>query len=112
MKKRGRMQAFDWLISAALVAIGVHLGLVIDSMINLWGTQFWLSGIITLLLFGCWFVFYLFLERLFDLVFDGRFFAPKQTLRLRKPLVLVFSLPIGIVIGLVGGQFGLREILL
>jgi hypothetical protein len=106
------MQTFDWLNWAALVAVGVMLGLVIDGMVDLAETGSWRSIIIILVVFGCWCIFYLLLERLFNFIFIGRLSAPKQLQKPRKPLALLFALPIGIIIGVIGAQFGLGELLL
>ncbi len=112
MSERRKMQGFDWFNAAAIVAIGVFLGLAIDGMVDLVGTPFWPLIIIIPVIFGCWYVFYLFLERVSDWLFTGRFFVTKQKINKRKPLTLLFSLPIGIVIGVVGAQFGLGDMLL
>lgn len=112
MRERRKMQTFDWLNWAALVAIGVFLGLAIDAMVESVKAGYWRTTLFTLFVFGCWFLFYLFLERLFDFIFSGRFFATKQKLRKPMPFALVFSLPLGITIGAIGAQFGLNELLL
>ncbi len=112
MSKRQEMQTFDWLNWAALVAIGVFLGLAIDGMVDLAATGSWRSIIIILGVFGCWYIFYLLSERLFQFISTGRFSAPKQLQARPRPLALLFGLPFGIIIGVIGAQLGLGDMLL
>jgi hypothetical protein len=112
MRERQKMQTFDWFIWVALAAMGIFLGLAIDGMFDLARTGSWRTIIVTLVLSGCWIVFYLLLERVFEFISTGRFSVPKQTQKRYKPLALLFGLPIGIIIGVIGAQFGLSDMLL
>jgi len=106
------MQTFDWLIWAGLAATGVFLGFAIDGMFDLARTGSWRSILVILVLAGCWTGFYLLSLRVFEFISTGRFSAPRQLQKPRKPLALIFGLPIGIVIGVIGAQFGLSDLLL
>ncbi len=111
MRERQKMQTFDWFNWAGLFVIGVLLGLVIDGMVDLASTGSWRSIIVIIVLFGGWFIFYLLMERVFNLFSIGRWSAPRQLQKPRKPLALHFALPIGIAIGVIGAQFGLADMI-
>lgn len=112
MRARQKMQIFDWMIWTCLAAIGIFLGLAIDAMVDLARIGAWRSIIVTLALFGGWIVFYLLLIRVSEFISTGRFSAPKQLQKPRKPLALLFALPAGIIIGLIGAQVGLQDLLI
>ncbi len=111
MRQRQSMQMFDWFNWAALAAIGVFLGLALDGLVDLAFLGAWGSIIVILALSAGWLVFYFLIERVMNFISIGRFSAPQQLRKLRKPLALHFALPIGIIIGLIGAQFGLRELI-
>lgn len=109
MNARRRMEIGDWANGAALFGVGVCLGLVIDALLQLSGTAFWFMAIIIVVLFGAVLVFDTLLNALFERIFPiGIKPSGKKE---RKPLALVFCVPTGIVIGLIGAQFGLTELL-
>ncbi|WP_295070322.1 hypothetical protein [Tabrizicola sp.] len=113
MPNRRKMGPGDWLTATAFLAMGLFLGLALANMVLLVGTASWPIIILIPLLFAGVLVFDSLLGRLF-----GRFFpsgvrpashpAPKE----RRPLVLLLSLPAGLVIGVVGARFGLDDLLL
>ncbi|MEL6641909.1 MAG: hypothetical protein AAFP98_11460 [Pseudomonadota bacterium] len=105
------MQTFDWFNWAALAVIGVLLGFAIDGLLDLAAAGAWGSIIVLLSISAGWLVFYFLWERLMNFVFIGRFSQPQQLQKPRKPLALHFALPIGIVIGVIGAQFGLSELM-
>lgn len=112
MRARQKMQMFDWIIWVCLAAIGVYLGLAIDAMVDLARMGAWQSIIVTLALFVGWIVLFLLLMRVFEFISTGSFSPPKQLQKRRKPLALLFALPVGITIGLIGAQIGLQDLLL
>ena len=112
MKPRPSMQVFDWLNWIGIFAVGVFLGMALDSLIDLanvgaWGSIFMLLGLSTAGLIA----FFL-MERMINFIAIGRFSEPKQLRKLRKPLALSFALPIGIITGVIGAQFGLANLIL
>ncbi|WP_157058985.1 hypothetical protein [Loktanella sp. 5RATIMAR09] len=112
MKPRQSMQMFDWLNSIALVAVGVFLGVAIDGLVDLATVGAWGSIIMILGLSAGGLVFYVLIERVINFISIGRFSEPQQLQKPRKPLALYFALPIGIIIGVIGAQFGLAELIL
>lgn len=112
MRKRQKMQTFDWFNFAALVAVGVFLGLAIDGLFALATMGAWGSILMIIALSAGFIVVYLILERVFEFISTGRLSAPRQLQKPRKPLVMVFGLPLGIIIGIIGAQFGLADLLL
>jgi len=69
--------------------------------------------IIIPVLFGGLFLFVLFLDGQIDRIFPGGVKPASRTeAKQRRPLALLLSLPSGIAIGVIGAQFGLREMLL
>ena len=112
MKKRQKMQTFDWFHWAALVAIGVFLGLAIDGLVDLATVGAWGSIIMILGLSAGGLVFYFLIERVINFISIGRFSEPQQLQKPRKPLALSFAPPNGIIIGVIGAQFGLANLIL
>jgi len=112
MRERQKMQTFDWVIWAALVAMGGFLGMAINGMVGLARAGSWWSIVIVLVPFGGWLVFYLLSLRLGTFISTGRFSEPKQLQKRRKPLMLLLGLPLGLLIGVIGAQFGLDRLLL
>lgn len=112
MRKRPKMQGFDWFHGAALAAVGLFLGFALEGMARLAMAGSWLGIIGILVPFAGFLVFYVFLERITEFISTGRFFLPKQSVKEHKPLGVLFSLPLGILIGVVGAQFGLQDMLL
>ncbi|MDU8942309.1 hypothetical protein [Ovoidimarina sediminis] len=113
MTTRRSMTFGDWVNAAALAAVGLFLGLALHYLFQLKSSAFWVTGIVTLLLFGG-----VFLASLaFDAAVDRLFFGgvkpadPPEGWR-RKPLPRLLSLPAGVAIGVIGGQFGLGALLL
>jgi len=111
MHERQKMQSFDWLIFVCLVAVGTYLGSAIDSMIDLARAGSWWSILFVLFLFACALAFYLLSGAVLEFLSTGRFTAPKQLQKRRRPLALLLAVPAGIVIGIIGAQFGLTEML-
>lgn len=113
MAIRRKMQLGDWFNCAMLLAVGLFLGLALANMVQLIGTPFWPIIIIIPVLFGGVFLLEWLLDSLVERVFGlGIKPAPKSKNGHRRPIILLLSLPAGIVIGLVGMQFGLDDILL
>lgn len=112
LRARQKMQTFDWFLWAALVAAGVFIGLAVNGLFVLAVMGAWGSIVTTLAVAACGIVFYLLIERIFNFISTGRWSLPRQLQKPRKPLVLLFGLPLGILIGLIGAQFGLSELLL
>jgi hypothetical protein len=112
MSDRRKMQIGDWGNGAAILAVGVFLGLAIYNMIPLVGTSSWPLIIIIPVLVGGVFLFELGFNKLVDWIFpNGIKSAGRSQVKQRKPLALLLSLPTGIIIGVVGAQQGVGEIL-
>lgn len=113
MANRRKMQLGDWFNGAALLAVGFFLGLALDGMIDLVGTSFWPLIILLPVLFGSVFVFGQMFDGLIERFFPSGIKPAKGAQRKeRMPLALVLSLPGGVVLGVIGGQMGLRALLL
>ncbi len=112
MRTRQKMQTFDWFNFAALFAVGVFLGLAIDGLFALAAMGAWSSILMIIAVSAGFIVFYVILERVFEFISTGRLSAPRQLQKPRKPLILLFGLPLGITIGIIGAQFGLDDLLL
>jgi len=107
------MQAGDWFNGAAILAVGVFLGLAADSMVDLAGTASWPLITIIPVLFGGAFLCVVLLDSLIDRVFPSGVKPSSKTLaKKRKPFALLMSLPAGIAIGVIGAQLGLSDLLL
>lgn len=113
VKQRRHMSVFDWLNAAALLAVGLFLGLAIEKLLQLHGFAFWVTGIGTFLMFGAVILLDWLIEWLFERVFpSGINPSKKQKAIGRRPLALLLSLPFGIIIGILGAQLGLSDFLL
>jgi uncharacterized membrane protein YfcA len=113
MSERRKMQGIDWLIGASSMAVGLFLGLAVGEWVQMEGIARWLTIIYIFIPFAFVFVFIFFLSDVTDWVFFSRVrsSAARREKR-RKPLALLFTLPVGLVIGAIGAQFGLSELLL
>lgn len=113
MNDRRRMNPNDWINTVAFVAMGIFFGLALDNLMQLDGIFFWVTAIsMPILFFGVIGAASL-LDWLFERVFpSGLKPARKPAIKQRRPVVLLASLPAGILIGLTGAQFGLGELLL
>lgn len=113
MRHRRSMGLWDWINSAAFLAMGVFLGLAVNAMVQLVGTPFWPFIVIIPLLFGGVLLLDDLLDRLTGRILPGGVKpAPESHPKARRPLVLLLSLPMGLAIGLIGAQVGLGDILL
>lgn len=112
MRPRQSMQMFDWINWIAILAVGVFLGLAINGLVDLAAVGAWGSIMVILGLCAGGLVLYFLIERVINFISIGRFSAPQQLQKPRKPLALFFALPIGIIIGVIGAQFGLGDLLL
>ena len=113
MSDRHKMQLFDWVIAAGLCAVGVYLGLALAALITIDGAAFWLTVIYVLIPFAFVFLFIYYMNDLGDWIFSGKIksSAPAR-MRKRRPVLLYFSVPAGVIIGVIGAQLGLGELLL
>jgi len=102
------MQFDDWLNGAALLAVGVFLGLAVSEFLKLDGAAVWRAILSIIIPFGFVFLLIVLMDRIGGPVKPA---AVRRWIK-RKPLALQFFLPAGILIGAVGAQFGLTEILL
>jgi hypothetical protein len=113
MSDRQKMNSFDWIVAAALLAVGVYLGLALAGLIGLEGVAFWNTVIYVLISFGFVFLFIYYMGDISDRVLNGtKTPASVKRWRRRKPVALLLSLPVGVVIGVVGSRFGLSDLLL
>lgn len=112
MKPRPSMQMFDWLNWIGIFVVGVLLGIAFNGLFGLATVGAWGSIIMILGLSAGGLVSFFLIERVINFISIGRFSEPQQLRKLRKPLALYFALPIGIIIGAIGAQFGLAELIL
>lgn len=113
MRERRSMELGDWLNSAVNAVIGVLLGSVTHSLVQLVSSGAWLTAVILVLLGTSLFLFMVFLDRLSDRLFPAgirRVGSPQA--RLPKPLARVLSMPFGFVIGVVLAILGLDRTIL
>lgn len=113
MTNRRRMISGDWTNAALLLAVGFFLGLAGSNMVKLLGTPFWPLVILIPALFGGVVLFDMLLDRVVNRILpSGLKPATQPKTKERKPLALLFSLPAGFLIGLIGATLGLDKILL
>jgi len=111
MSDRRKMQLGDWFNGAALFAVGLFLGLAIGEWLTLEGTAFWLTIIYIFIPFSFVFLLIFFLGEVTDRSFFSGVKAPKRPEK-PKPLALLATFPSGLIVGAIGAQLGLSEILL
>lgn len=113
MSNRPRMEPGDWINAALILAVGLFLGLALSNMIRLASTPSWPLVILIPALFGAVLLFDRMIGGLFEKIFpSGLRSASISKGKKRKPLALLGSLPMGIIIGLIGAEFGLDDLLL
>ncbi len=113
MADRQKMDFWDWITGAAFLAMGVYLGLALSGLIELEGAAFWFTVVFVVIPFGFVFLLVFYMHDVVDRVLNGTIIpASVKRWRKRKPVPLLLSLPAGVVIGVVGAQFGLTEVLL
>ena len=100
MSKRRKMQVGDWLNAAINGVIGVLLGSVVYELVQLVASGAWLMAVILVLLGGGLFLFMVLHDKLFDRLFPiGIRPARNPQPESPKPLLRVFSLPLGCILG-------------
>lgn len=113
MKERQKMNAFDWFIGAGLLAVGLYLGVAIGELLSLDGMAFWGAILYILVPFTLVFVLILLADRVIERgIWKAFTLKPSRPLKKPAPLALLMSLPLGLLIGVVGAPFGLTELLL
>ena len=114
MENRRKMVLGDWFNNAALCIVGLYLGLVGHGMSQLVGTVlFWPMLVFILIMWGLMCLFDNAISRVFDWIFPkGVKPATTAPEKERKPLANLLSLPIGIVLGAIFAELGLRDTLL
>ena len=113
MKERPRMYLFDWLIGAAWLAVGLYLGLAIGEWLTLEGAAFWSTIIYTFVPTALFFALLVLADRVLERGIRNAFRrGPTRPRKPPAPLALLMSLPLGLLIGVIGAQFGLTELLL
>lgn len=112
MTSRRRMRPSDWLSTAALLAVGLYLGLALHNLLKLERLWFWGAALGAPLVF--WGLIGLdgHIGRLVDRFFPrGVRAARSPVTRERPPLAVVCGAPVGVILGLVAGWFGLGGLL-
>lgn len=107
------MNMGDWFNSIAFLAVGIYVGLAVDGILKLDWVIFWIFAIGMPIVFWVFIALSGMIDGLIDRILPGgikpaRNPRPKE----RKPLLVLFSLPAGVVAGLVGARFGLAGLLL
>lgn len=113
MNDRRKMHIGDWLNVIAFLGIGFFLGLALDRLLLLQGALFWITAIgIPILVWAVIAATNVF-NGLIDRIFPSGI-KPARDPRTdeRKPLAVLLSVPVGIVVGFAGGHFGLAELFL
>ena len=111
MSERRKMQFIDWVMSASFLAIGLFLGLAVGEWLKLDGIARWLTLIYIFIPFGFVFLFIIFMHDLWDRIFFNIKPASSSRYEKAKPLTLLLSLPVGLLVGVIGAEFGLSELL-
>ena len=107
------MKTGDWVNSAFILAAGVFLGLAIDNVFHLDGVHFWLAAVCVPIIFGGTVFLGLLTDWLFDRVLPTGIKPSKRSRpKEPKPVVLLLSLPTGILFGAIAARVGLGELLL
>ena len=102
------MQWGHWLDAAVSIVVGVFLGIAIDGLVLLMTTAFWPLAVIMPLLAAAFFLLDSWFGRLIDKVFPNGIRAARKPKKPgRKPLLLVLSLPVGVVLGVVLARLGI-----
>lgn len=110
MRSRRSMRVGDWFNGLAILGVGVLIGVIIDMLFQLSGAAFWISAIGAPLIFGGVLFLGTIIDKLIDKLFPSGFNKPRTSkAKERKPLAIILSLPVGIVIGIIGAQFGLGD---
>jgi len=113
MGDRQKMNLLDWIVAAALLAAGLYLGLALAGLIGLEGAAFWHTVTYVLIPFGFLFILIFYMGEISDRALNGtKKPASVKRWQRRKPVALLISLPVGVVIGVVGSRFGLGDLLL
>jgi uncharacterized membrane protein YfcA len=105
-------QSGHWVTSAVNVVIGVLLGVVINSVVQLMFTGAW-AGVLTIVVLSASLFFIVFLhDRLGNMLFPSGIRPARKPEKVRKkPMLRRVSLPAGIVLGFVLAYFGLDDYL-
>lgn len=112
MRSRRSMRVGDWFNGLSILGIGVLIGVIVDMLFQLSGTAFWISAIGAPLIGGGVIFLGTIIDKLFDKLFPSGFKKPRTSkAKERKPFAILLSLPVGIVIGIIGAQFGLGDAL-
>lgn len=113
MGKRRTMATDDWIHASINALIGVLLGSVAYGLLQLAAGGSWLMAIILVLLGGGLFLFMVLFDTLFDRLFPiGIRPAKDPQPRPPKPLLRVFSLPLGLILGMALAALGLDRTIL
>ena len=113
MSERRDMAVTDWLDAFINLVIGILLGMAAASLVQLATTDFWPLAIVIPILFAGVFLFIRVFDGLFERIFSiGVRPARKPRPEGKKPLVLLFSLPAGLVLGVILERIGLSGTIL
>jgi hypothetical protein len=107
------MQPGDWFDAVSKIIIGMCVGIAVSGLARLFAIGYWPVAVAFLI--GVAAIFFLdgALDRVFErLLPSGIRPAPKPAARGSKPIVLLASLPVGIVIGVILDQLGLADAIL
>ncbi len=108
MKQRRSMELWDWVNATFLLLIGLLLGIALDGIGQLVATGFWIMALILVLLFLAVFLFELLMDKVFNRFFTiGVRQVNEPGTNKYRPLIVMFSLPSGILIGVLLARLGL-----
>ncbi len=113
MSDRRRMRMSDWAISVVLFVVGALLGLAVVVWVGSEEPAFWLSVIYWFIPIGFMNIFVFFLSDMSAPSLSDDAESPRRRdAQKLKPILLLYSLPAGFVIGAIGIVYGFSEVLL
>lgn len=113
MSDRRRMRMSDWAISVVLLVVGALLGLAVVVWVGSEEPAFWLSVIFWFIPIGFINTFVFFLSDVSaPSLSDDADSLHHGDAQKHKPMLLLYSLPAGFVIGAIGIVYGFSEVLL
>lgn len=108
----GVLQPGDWLYIVGYAVLGVWLGIALDGLVWLLTNDYWIVAILLVLMFGGIVLFDALLDRGIDRLFPGGVRKVLKSARQRRsPWLRRWSLPAGVVLGVILARLGLDSLL-
>lgn len=108
----GVLQPADWLYIVAYAVVGVWLGIALDGLVWLLTNDYWVVAVLLVLMFGGIVLFDALLDWGVDRLFPGGVRKVLKSARQRRsPWLRRWSLPAGVVLGVILARLGLDSLL-